>query len=437
MQTQRPLDWDESFDNALARAALEGDRRRMALVAGIVTVCMCAYLAALFVPGMLPGWIHDRFIQQSPYVLGIYTVALVYELGLRRWVGYCLRVGRVPPAWPRFVNAAVEMTLPTVLILLAAEAMSPVEALSAPPSAIYVILIMLLTLQLDGRVCAFAGFVAGLQYLIVALVLLSRHDATTAAGTNLLHDPIPHVLRGGMILLGGLAAAFVARLLRRQFEHSAHAIEDRKRAVGIFGQHVSPQVAERLLSQHRELGPEVREVCVMFLDIRNFTAFADGRSPAEVMDYLNRLFSPMIDTINQHGGIINKFLGDGFMAVFGAPMEDGQAPRHAVDAAMDLVKQVQQSGDDLPPTRIGIGLHAGPAVTGNLGSTGRKEYTVIGGVVNLASRLEQLNKQFDSQVLASQDVVEALPLEKCASATPLGEIPVRGQAAPVSVFRLA
>ena len=243
-----------------------------------------------------------------------------------------------------------------------------------------------------------------------------------------------------MIFFSGLAAAFLASQLREQFVRSTRAMAQRQHAIGIFGQHVSPQVAERLLSQRVETGPETREVCVMFLDIRNFTAFAERRTPEEVMGYLNRLFGPMIETVNRHGGIINKFLGDGFMAVFGAPVEDGQAACHAVAAAMELVAQVKDNSAmraASPPTRIGIGLHAGPAVTGNLGSAGRKEYTVIGGVVNLASRIEQLNKQYDSQVLASENVVSALAAGEGGSAEWLGEVPIRGQTVPVTLFRLA
>jgi adenylate cyclase len=235
-----------------------------------------------------------------------------------------------------------------------------------------------------------------------------------------------------------LAAAFIADRVRWQLEQSVRSLGERNRAISLFGQHVSPQVAERLLSQHVDVGPEIREVCVMFLDIRGFTAFSDGRSPGEVMDYLNSLFGFMVEIVNRHNGIINKFLGDGFMAIFGAPVEDGESPRHAVAAAMEIVKQVEEmnvrSGG--PPTRIGIGLHAGRAVTGNVGSAHRKEYTVIGDVVNLASRIEQLNKQFDSRVLASEPVYAAMT-HNGVKAEPLGPTAIRGSEAKINLFQLA
>src|SRR6185295_5814340 len=103
-------------------------------------------------------------------------------------------------------------------------------------------------------------------------------------------------------------------------------------------------------------------------------------------------------SIDRHGGFINKFLGDGFMAIFGAPLDDAAAAQHAVAAAREVLAEIDRRGlaDSPWPLRIGIGLHAGPAVTGNVGSPRRKEFTAIGDTVNLAARIEQLNKEFGS-----------------------------------------
>ena len=134
----------------------------------------------------------------------------------------------------------------------------------------------------------------------------------------------------------------------------------------------------------------------MFLDIRNFSNFAANVPPAAVMAYLNKLFDFMIDIVNQHQGIINKFLGGGFMAVFGAPIDDARQCVHAVDASREILQRLDQlnAAGEIHPTRIGIGLHMGEAVTGNVGSNQRKEYTIIGDIVNLASRLKQATKEF-------------------------------------------
>src|SRR5262249_14569600 len=168
----------------------------------------------------------------------------------------------------------------------------------------------------------------------------------------------------------------------------------------VCGQHVSPAVVDRLLEQRADVKSEVRDVCVMFLDVRNFTAFAEKRTPEEVVEYLNSLFDFMIDSVNRHHGIVNKFLGDGVMAVFGAPLSDGKECVHAIDAAQEILAQIEEMVESgrIPPTRVGIGLHFGKALIGNVGSGARKEYTVIGDAVNVAARIEQLNKELGSQL---------------------------------------
>jgi len=177
-------------------------------------------------------------------------------------------------------------------------------------------------------------------------------------------------------------------------------------------------------------------VCVMFFDIREFSRMANEHSPAEVMDYLNTLFGLMIPAVNTHHGIINKFLGDGFMAVFGAPVDDGQQCRHAVEAARAMLDCVDKLNREqrIPRTRVGIGLHLGVALTGNVGSGERKEYTVIGDVVNLASRIEQATKQFNASLLVSEAVANALG---GPAGTDLGLVEIKGQACPIRLFKLA
>lgn len=173
----------------------------------------------------------------------------------------------------------------------------------------------------------------------------------------------------------------------------------------------------------------------MFLDIQGFTAFAENRRPEEVVEYLNGLFSVMIGTINRHHGIVNKFLGDGFMAIFGAPIADESAADNAVAAAVEILAEVEamSAAGTVAPTTLRIGLHAGEVVTGTVGSEERKEYTIIGDVVNVASRLEQMNKQLGTRLLATASVVERI---QSGDAHPslIGSFDVRGRAHPIEVY---
>jgi len=250
--------------------------------------------------------------------------------------------------------------------------------------------------------------------------------------------PVFNISRSLILFVAGLVAALVTREIRRQVELSLRTVQDRDRAVRIFGQYVSPQIAEKLLHQPVDLGGELRNVCVMFLDIRNFSSYAAGERPEAVMAYLNTLFDFMIDVVNEHHGIVNKFLGDGFMAVFGAPIEDAERCAHAVGASLEILERLDRlnAAGKIHPTRVGIGLHMGEAVTGNVGSNDRKEYTIIGDVVNLASRLEQATKDFQARLLISEAVRRSLDAAM-SGVEDLGPVPLKGQPNPARIFKVA
>ncbi len=221
--------------------------------------------------------------------------------------------------------------------------------------------------------------------------------------------------------------------IKSGFLKSIETLEERKQLMNIFGQHVSPEVVDKLLNQNVDIESEIKHVCVMFLDIRNFTSFSENKSPVEVVNFLNTLFEFMIQIVNQNNGIINKFLGDGFMAVFGAPLSNGKDCVNAVQASIEILEKVKEYNETgkILPTKIGIGLHSGDAVTGNVGSDLRKEYTVIGDVVNLASRIEQLTKQYGEQILISEDV-----LQKANSFDyrEIDTVRVKGRINPVKIY---
>src|SRR5438874_258910 len=167
-----------------------------------------------------------------------------------------------------------------------------------------------------------------------------------------------------------------------------------------------------------------------------FTAAASTRTPQDTVDRLDGAFALLVEILDRHGGIVNKFLGDGFLALFGAPFEAEEAPHRAVAAARDMLVAMDDINEGASwPLRIGIGIHFGEVVAGNIGSPRRKEYTVIGDTVNFASRLEALNKEFGSQLLISAAVREVLG-EDCDDAVALGEVEVRGYEQKVPVFQL-
>jgi len=237
--------------------------------------------------------------------------------------------------------------------------------------------------------------------------------------------------------LTALATTGVIRMGRRLTGEMLEAQRSQHEVLETFGRHVSPQVAQRLLEQGFDSDSELRDVSVFFLDVRGFTSRSETLSPSEVVGLLNDLFSFMVDEVDRHQGIVNKFLGDGFMAIFGAPFSAGEDAANAVAAATGICEQLEAQVESgaLPPLRIGIGIHSGHAVAGNIGSTRRKEYTLIGDVVNVASRVESLTKNFSASVLVTEAVWEHLP-EPRPHVTVHDDVEIRGRAERMTLYEL-
>jgi len=194
--------------------------------------------------------------------------------------------------------------------------------------------------------------------------------------------------------------------------------------------------------QSMGLGGRRMHATVLFSDIRNFTRLSEQLEPEQVVDVLNRYFSTMVDIVFRHGGTLDKFIGDGLMALFGVPYPMDSSEERAVRAALDMVAALDEFNRELQVRglariEIGVGINTGPVVAGNIGSDLRHEYTVIGDTVNLAARLEGLNKgeKAQTQILVSEPVYRAI--KDRYPARSLGMLAVRGKALPIEVFSIA
>ena len=172
--------------------------------------------------------------------------------------------------------------------------------------------------------------------------------------------------------------------------------------------YVSREVADEILASGKmaELRSERRKITVLFADVRGFTSLSENMSPEEIVSLLNEYFDKMIDAIFRYKGTLNKFIGDGLMAMFGAPADDLYQEEHAISAALEMQKSVQDLGEKFQQRRglefrIGIGINTGLAVVGNIGCNQRMEYTAIGDTVNTASRLESKTKELGVNILVS------------------------------------
>ena len=215
-------------------------------------------------------------------------------------------------------------------------------------------------------------------------------------------------------------------------QNDLHSARDRIR--NLLSQQVSGAVAAELLSADDDQKVARRFVCIMFLDIRDYTGFAEGKSPEEIISYQNKVFGSMIKTITEYGGIVNQILGDGFMATFGAPTSSGNDCLAAYRASREIMRDVKHRSEigEIPHTRIGIGLHAGYVVAGNVGTKERKQYSITGNTVILAARLEQLNKQYNSNLVLSREVYDELP-ESEQEDVSFENVMVKGRSEPIAV----
>jgi len=421
------------FERRLVHEILGAERFRAMLLLAIPSFSAVA-LAVVggAYPDTVAALLHGRFDWSQ---VGLFLIIVAaFELYVLLWLRRLLERDQAPSTLRRYLHAFVETSLPTAAILYYAAIDGPIQALLMPSAFVYSIFILLSTLGLDFFLCAFTGLVAAAEYS--AVVLLWGVTDTRVAEPGLASVP-HHIAKAAILFVSGIAAGFVARRLRGAFSNAIESVGERARILGVFGQHVSPEVVERLVAGKTEVESELSPVCVMFFDIRNFTAFSESKSPAEVVDFLNVVFESTIDAVVSRQGIVNKFLGDGFMAVFGAPMSEQNASRAAVDAALDIVERVKALVEEgrIPPTTVGVGLHTGTAIVGNIGSAQRKEYTVIGDVVNVASRIEALNKELGSCVLASDETWTACGRDD-VSAVP-HERAIRGRKQAARVWQLA
>lgn len=226
-------------------------------------------------------------------------------------------------------------------------------------------------------------------------------------------------------------------VLSDAFNEMARGLRERANLQDAFRRYVSPEIETQARTGPISLGGELREVTVLFSDVRGFTSLSERMAPEAMVEMINRYFEVMVACVRAEGGTVNKFLGDGMMALFGAPAALPDAPLAAVRAALAMEDALFEFNADqarrgLPELAIGVGIATGPVVVGNVGSLDRLEYTAIGDVVNTASRIEGLTKDFGSTVLLDEATFEAV-----RGRVPIGmkgTFPVKGKSQPVPVY---
>ncbi len=227
--------------------------------------------------------------------------------------------------------------------------------------------------------------------------------------------------------------------LAKAFDHMTDGLKERDKVKSLFSKFHGSSVADDLINNEISVGGQNKEVTVFFSDIRGFTAFSENRTPEEVVAMLNEYFAVMVGIINKNGGVVDKFIGDAIMAVWGAPKEGPDDTQKAITATMEMRKALfalnqRRELRGQPPILIGMGVHCGRAISGTIGSEERMEYTVIGDTVNITSRIEASTKAFGADLLISDSVVEKVGEHFVYELA--GSAEVKGKSEPLKLFKV-
>ena len=287
------------------------------------------------------------------------------------------------------------------------------------------------------------GLSLGLALVLVYVFLIAAWTATDIARPiELLRANMARAEVGDLAAITPATSANEIGELTVGFNAMLKGIAERGRIKELFGRYLTKEISEAIIDGRVRLDGARYEATVMFTDIRGFTAMSESLSPEEVFAFLNDYLGRMIDVIAARGGIIDKFLGDGILAVFGLPVPSATHADDAFAAAMDMrlaleLMNAERAALGRPPVRIGIGMHTGDVIAGNVGSEKKLQFTVIGDTVNLASRIEGLNKDYGSYLLLSSATYGRLgPSARLAPFELIEGARIRGKSESVDLYRL-
>jgi adenylate cyclase len=280
------------------------------------------------------------------------------------------------------------------------------------------------------------GTLAGLAIATLAALGLARN---VSRPVQQLAAHTRHVATGDYTRRIELPRADELGELASSFNQMTAGLAERDRVRDLLGKVVSPEIAAQLLHSDLQLGGEEREVTILFSDLRDFTALSEKLPPRDVLALLNRYLDRMSAVVEKHGGVIDKYIGDAIMALFGAPVATDGAAARGIAAAREMKAVLAQLNRELaaegrPALGLGIGINTGRVIAGNMGSKTRLNYTVIGDGVNLAARLEALTKEprYNARIIVSEATARAA--NAAGQLRALGAVTVKGRTESVNIF---
>ncbi len=367
------------------------------------------------------------------YIILWFVTFLTYEVIGYFIARFYLKRKILVPLFMKVGNIIIEATFPSFLLFLLCYLEQTVIFLDSPLMLFYFILIVLSALNMDYRLSLITGLVSTFGYFFVTVWAINTFDTNNEV---LYFPPILYEARSVFMLIAALGSVFVANEIKKRVSQLSETTDQKDKIESLFGQQVSQKVVKTLLTDN--YSSEKREVTILFMDIRNFSSFAERSLPQDVIQFQNTIFSPIIRIINTYSGITNQILGDGLMATFGAPAKDENHIENALKAGLAILDEVKKlsASKVIHETRIGIGIHTGKVVMGNIGNEMRKQFSISGTPVIIAARLESLNKQYGTQFLVSKAVYDQVDKTKYSFEF-LDELRLKNIDHKVKVYKIA
>ncbi len=422
---------EKIFEEIFTEEIISNESFRSKVLAGIIgfLIIVVLLLSIAFAKHFKDVSQYSITIEITLLILAVIFVRAIFvSRAAKKWNKYGVKAFILI----RYINAFTEISIPSVVLIIYSFNLPSMYPLFTPVSLLYFLIIMLSALELDFKLCLFSGTMAALQYIIIALYLTSKPSEVF---DSLSIFPL-HIGTAALLFISGHTAGLITVHIKRGLLKYYKAQSERNEIQKLFGQQISREIVDELVENHYEVQSRTRFAVIMFIDIRNFSIFAQNKSPEEIIAYQNNVFSFMIEIINKHKGIVNQIMGDGLMAIFGAPIEHKNDCQSAVNASLEIYKELKRRNEKglLPETVIRIGINAGEVVTGNVGTSERKQYSVTGQPVIIAARLEQINKELNSVILISDEVYKRVVLEN----EPINhdDIAIKGVPNPITVYQI-
>ncbi len=416
----------EDLEECIDLEIVKTEKRRLEIFLGVMVFGLALLLINII---FFPITISEIFLNPMSMQLGVYVAIgmIILLLVSRLMVGKIATCEKPLPTGYKFYSVIVESIAPMVWLCFLIAWEQNAAFLDSPLIFIYIPMLIVSALHLSFWLSFFNGLFVAVMYAGISFWAFENYSDA------MFFPFIVYFSKAILFLIAGICGGFVARELKKRLTISIQTQEEKDAIETLFSQQVSKQVVSALKSR-RDYSIKA-EVTVLFLDMRDFTKRVQHMSPEEVNKFQNKFFGPIIQCIDHCGGIINQLMGDGLMASFGSAEGELHHER-AYRSAKDIFSSLENSNKGMDdPIQIGIGIHSGEVIAGNIGTEERQQFSISGTPVITAARLEQLTKEYESEFLVSRDFYEKIK-HLAKNGASLGSVKMKGIDKELEIIKL-